>query len=138
MSDEDGAGGRGRPEPERNVGPAATDVEQSRSAPRTSTGKEGQSRPVREPHPAGSDQTGEPGELERAESFDWAGWVLVAVVICSFLVVPGLVLFLPEMHGFISRLGFSLRQAYLVFPMIPAILLGLTAIWATLRSYSAE
>lgn len=87
--------------------------------------------------PGGSVQTGQPEELSNPETFDWRGWLLVGVVFVSFLVIPGVILFLPETHQVLSNLGFSWRQAYLVFPMIPAILLGFTAVWAALRSQSS-
>lgn len=84
--------------------------------------------------PHGSAQTGMPAEYERPERFDWRGWTVVAVVFVSFLLVPAFVLYLPEAHWLLSQIGFSHRQAYIVFPMIPAILLGVTAIWAAVRS----
>lgn len=84
----------------------------------------------------GSVQTGRPQPIETPENIQWQGWLLVAVVVLSFVVVPLFVLFLPEMHWLISAIGFSQRQAYILFPMIPAILLGITAVWATLRSQS--
>ena len=70
------------------------------------------------------------------ETFDWRGWVLVAILVVSFLVVPGAILYLPYAQGTISALGMSWRQAYLALPMIPAILLGVVAIWAAVRSRS--
>ena len=86
--------------------------------------------------PGGSVQTGQPEELSTPETFDWRGWLLVGIVFVSFLVIPGFILFLPEAQWVLGNLGLSWRQAYLVFPMIPAVLLGITAIWATLRSHS--
>jgi hypothetical protein len=70
----------------------------------------------------------------RQEEFDWRGWLLVAVVIVSFLAVPAIILFLPYAEDFIASIGISWRQAYLTLPMIPAILLGATAIWAAVAS----
>lgn len=70
------------------------------------------------------------------DTFDWRGWVLVGIVILSFLVVPGAILYLPHAQGIIAAVGISWRQAYLALPMIPAILLGATAIWAAVRSRS--
>jgi len=81
-------------------------------------------------------QTGRPTHVEAAEEIDWRGWLLVCVVITCFLVIPAVILFIPQMSGFISSLGFSMRQAYLVFPMIPAIILGLTAVWAAVATQS--
>ncbi len=86
--------------------------------------------------PGGSVQTGQPATMERRDDLDWRGWLLVGVVFVSFVVVPLFVLYIPEAHWFISAIGFSQRQAFIVFPMLPAILLGLTAVWAAVRSQS--
>ena len=68
------------------------------------------------------------------ERFDWRGWTLVAVVVVSFLVVPAAILYLPHVQGLVAAVGLSWYQAYIVLPMIPAILLGATAIWAAVGS----
>lgn len=54
-----------------------------------------------------------------------AEWLLVAVVVLSFVVIPGLVLVNPPALPF--------RVAYLLLPLIPAVLLGATAVWVALR-----
>lgn len=84
----------------------------------------------------GGVQTGRPETVETPEQIDWRGWLLVALVVFSFVVIPLLVLYIPEASWLIGRLGFSQRQAYIVFPMLPAILLGLTAVWAAVRAYT--
>lgn len=91
-----------------------------------------------DPPADGSAQTGRPDDVQTPTSFDWRGWFVVAIVFVSVIAVPLFVLFIPEMHWLIGRLGFSQRQAYIVFPMIPAILLGITAVWATLRSLDSD
>jgi hypothetical protein len=68
------------------------------------------------------------------ESFDWRGWLLVGCIVVSFLVIPGVILYLPYAQGAVTNLGLSWTQAYLVLPMIPAILLGAIAIWAAVGS----
>jgi hypothetical protein len=68
------------------------------------------------------------------EGFDWRGWVLVAIVVVSFLLVPGAILVLPYAQSFVESLGLTFRAAYLALPMIPALLLGATAVWAAVRS----
>jgi hypothetical protein len=85
---------------------------------------------------SGSAQTGRPESLETPDQVDRQGWLLVGLVVLSFLVIPLFVLYIPEAHWLIGRLGVSQRQAYIVFPMLPAILLGLTAVWATVRAYT--
>lgn len=74
----------------------------------------------------------------RQEEFDWRGWTLVGVIVVSFLVVPGAILFLPQAEWLIAAVGISWTQAYLVLPMIPALLLGATAIWAAVSSRKAN
>jgi hypothetical protein len=87
-------------------------------------------------NPPGSAQTGRPEQLETPDRIDRSGWLLVALVVLCFLVIPLFVLYIPEAHWLIGRLGFSQRQAYIVFPMLPAVLLGLTAVWVTIRAYT--
>lgn len=68
------------------------------------------------------------------EEFDWRGWLLVCVVIVSFLVVPATILYLPHAQFVIDFLGIGYRTAYLTLPLVPAFLLGATAVWAAVRS----
>jgi hypothetical protein len=70
----------------------------------------------------------------KQEGFGWRGWVLVSVVVVSFLVVPATILYLPQAQSAVAWLGIDFRTAYLTLPMIPAILLGATAVWAAVRS----
>lgn len=74
------------------------------------------------------------GAADAGPEFDWRGWLLVAVVAVSFLVVPGAILVLPQARGFVGTLGLGLRDAYLVLPLVPAFLLGAVAVWSALRS----
>jgi hypothetical protein len=92
-------------------------------------------------HAPGEDATAsEPQRPQYAppkqEGFDWRGWILVGVVVVSFLVVPGAILYLPYAQSAVAWLGIDFRTAYLTLPMIPAILLGATAVWAAVRSRS--
>ena len=77
-----------------------------------------------------------PHQAPPDEEFGWRGWVLVGVLVVAFLVVPTAILFLPQAQGFIASLGLTLRDAYLVLPLVPAFLLGATAVWAAVRSRS--
>ncbi|MFC7133492.1 MULTISPECIES: hypothetical protein [Salinibaculum] len=70
-------------------------------------------------------------------TFDWRGWLLVGVIVFAFFVVPGAILVLPEAQGFIGTLGLTLRDAYLVLPLVPAFLLAAVAVWAAVRSRSS-
>jgi hypothetical protein len=57
--------------------------------------------------------------------WDWRGWVVVGVVAFSFLVMPVVILFRPP--------SLPYWVALLAFPMLPALLLGLVAVWGTTR-----
>ena len=61
------------------------------------------------------------------QAFGWRGWLLVGVLVVSFLVIPILVTLRP-----IWLVGF--RTTYLVLPMIPAVLLGAVAVWSAVNS----
>jgi len=57
--------------------------------------------------------------------FDWRGWTLVGVIVVCFLVVPAVILLRPPSLPF--------RVAFLILPLVPAFLLGATAVWAAVR-----
>lgn len=66
--------------------------------------------------------------------FDWRGWALVGAIVLAFLVVPGMILYLPAAQGVIQSFGLTVRDAYLFLPLIPAFGLGLIAVWSAVRS----
>lgn len=70
-----------------------------------------------------------PEEVDR--TFDWRGWVLVGGIFFAFLVIPGLIYLYPRAP---SNVGLSFWDTYLVLPLLPAVLLGLLAVWATTRT----
>ena len=74
-----------------------------------------------------------PSHAPPSDEFGWEGWVVVGVLIFSFLVVPPAIIYLPEAQDVVRSLGLTLRDAYLALPMVPAILLGATAVWAAVR-----
>lgn len=67
---------------------------------------------------------------ERDRTFDWRGWMLVGAIFVAFLVIPGLIYLYPRVP---STFGLSFWDTYLVLPMIPAVVLGILAVWATTR-----
>jgi hypothetical protein len=69
-----------------------------------------------------------PDEVDR--EFDKRGWTLVAAVFVAFVVVPGIIFAYPYVG---TRLGLSFWDTYLALPMVPAIVLGVLAVWATTR-----
>lgn len=76
--------------------------------------------------------TADPASAE----FDWRGWVLVGVVVFAFIVVPGALYALPAAQSAVASVGLSLRDTYLVLPLLPAFLLGAVAVWSAVRSRS--
>lgn len=78
--------------------------------------------------------SGEPAAPDTDRTFDWRGWLLVATIGFSFLVVPGAIMLLPMAQEFVTSLGLSLRDAYLTLPLLPAFLLGAVAVWSAVRS----
>jgi hypothetical protein len=65
-----------------------------------------------------------------AREFDWRGWTLVAGIVVAFFVIPGIIYLYPHVG---PMFGLTFWDTYLVLPMIPAVLLGLLAVWATTR-----
>lgn len=65
--------------------------------------------------------------------FGWRGWVLVGFVLVAFFVVPGALYAFAYAREFVTSLGLGWRQAYLVLPLVPALILGVLAVWATTR-----
>ncbi|MFB6184765.1 MAG: hypothetical protein ABEI96_09450 [Haloarculaceae archaeon] len=61
------------------------------------------------------------------------GWLVVGMLVVAFLVVPGIIVALPATGGRLV-VGLSLRDAYLVLPLIPALGLATVAVWAAVRS----
>jgi hypothetical protein len=71
-------------------------------------------------------ERGDPRPTEsKGDSFGWRGWVLLSVVAFSFFLAPILILWRPPM---LPR-----WVALVAFPMLPGILLGATAVWASLQ-----
>lgn len=74
---------------------------------------------------AGTD--GLPSDASTPEGhFGQQGWLLVVVVVFSFLVVPGSIYLFP---GIPASFGIPYVAAFLALPMLPALVLGLTAVW---------
>lgn len=71
-------------------------------------------------------------ESEGDDGLGWHGWVLVGGLIVAMVLVPWAVVFLPQMQGFLGSLGLGVRDAYLVLPMVPALGLGILAVWAAI------
>lgn len=87
---------------------------------------------------ADPERVGESAADEEATTgeFDWRGWTLVAAIVVAFLVVPGMILYLPAARDVIQSIGLTVRDAYLFLPLIPAFGLGAIAVWSAVRSRS--
>jgi hypothetical protein len=78
--------------------------------------------------PTENDQGAHPEAVDR--EFGWRGWTLVGAVFVAFLVVPGLISVYPHVG---SMFGLTFYDTYLALPMIPALVVGALAVWATTR-----
>lgn len=89
--------------------------------------------PVEPTDPAGEDGGADeahphPADVDR--EFDWRGWALVGAVFVAFLLIPGIIYAYPYAP---AAFGLTFWDTYLALPMIPAIVLGILAVWATTR-----
>jgi len=83
---------------------------------------------VHEPNGTASAASTEPytGKAE-GEGFGSQGWILVAAVIVCFLIIPGYIYLNPTAP---AEIGWTFFATFLVLPFIPALLLGLLAVWS--------
>lgn len=90
-------------------------------------------RPEEGDSPSESTEMDERAPLPGPEptGFGDRGWVLVVTVILCFLVVPGVIYLRPALPG---EAGLSFIVAMLILPLVPALLLGLTAVWSMRES----
>jgi cytochrome b subunit of formate dehydrogenase len=80
--------------------------------------------------PTDSESTTEAPESESeadSDGFGVRGWVLVAVLVVCLLIVPGVIYVRP---GILSAVGIPYIASLLVLPLLPAVVLGLTAVWS--------
>ena len=73
-----------------------------------------------------ADRSGDPAHPADADrEFDWRGWTLVGVIFFAFVIAP-IVTYLrpPQLPYF---------PALIAFPLLPALGLGVVAVWATTR-----
>lgn len=76
---------------------------------------------------------GDPSEQE----FGQRGWILVGMLFIAFVVVPATILYLPQARPVIASLGLTFRDAYLVLPLVPALVLGAMAVWVGVGNQTA-
>lgn len=77
----------------------------------------------------------EAGEVPSGEerTFGIRGWILVGWLVVAFVVVPVYLYFFPRASDTLALFGLGYRETYLVLPLVPAIVLGILAVWATTR-----
>jgi hypothetical protein len=75
------------------------------------------------------------GEKPRGEDreFGARGWALVGMLFLAFGVIPMTIFFIPRAQWLLTTIGLGYRDAFLVLPLLPALLLGAMAVWATTR-----
>jgi cytochrome b subunit of formate dehydrogenase len=67
------------------------------------------------------------GEKPNADGFGRKGWALTAVLFTCVLVIPGIIYLYPYVAGWF---GLPFFATYLALPLVPAVLLGLVAVWS--------
>jgi len=93
---------------------------EGRSADDEGSDGSGEAVPRNDPSPGRSDLT-----VPERERFGLRGWVLVFVLLVAFLVVPAVIVFVP-------RAALPFEVAFLILPLIPAVVLGVIAVWSAL------
>ena len=75
------------------------------------------------------------GEKPRGEDreFGLRGWILVGWVFVALVVVPAYLFFFPRAGETVALFGLGFRDTYLFVPLLPALVLGALAVWATTR-----
>lgn len=76
-------------------------------------------------------QGAKPRGTER--EFGLRGWLLVAWLLVALVVVPAVLFYIPQAGTFTKSIGLGYRDAFLVLPLVPALVLGVLAVWATTR-----
>ncbi|MDZ5812827.1 hypothetical protein U4E84_15900 [Halorubrum sp. AD140] len=74
-----------------------------------------------------SDAEGTTGDEPEADGFGRRGWALTAVLFTCVLVIPGVIYVYPYAAGWF---GLPFFATYLALPLVPAVLLGLVAVWS--------
>lgn len=90
-------------------------------------GESGERPAGEEPAASGSDagpvDAGEP----EGDGFGREGWALTAVLFLCAIVIPGVIYLYPYAAGWF---GLPFFATYLALPLVPAVLLGLVAVWS--------
>ena len=79
---------------------------------------------------SGGDGSGGPtvdADEPAADGFGRKGWALTAAIFVCALVIPGVIYVYPYAAGWF---GLPFFATYLALPLVPALLLGLVAVWS--------
>ncbi|MFC7325514.1 hypothetical protein ACFQMF_13095 [Halorubrum rutilum] len=90
-------------------------------------GESGERPAGEEPVASGSDAGSVTAEGPTADGFGRKGWALTAVLFTCVLVIPGIIYLYPYAAGWF---GLPFFATYLALPLVPAVLLGLVAVWS--------
>lgn len=63
-----------------------------------------------------------------------AWWLVIGALAIALVVIPWSLIALPSARGVLKTVGFTLRDAYLVVPLVPAIGLGVVGVWTAIRA----
>ena len=77
--------------------------------------------------PEGDDGERPTADEPTADGFGRRGWALTAVLFTCVLVIPGVIYLYPYAAGWF---GLPFFATYLALPLVPAVLLGLVAVWS--------
>ena len=90
-----------------------------------------------DPDQEGADRAGHDPESQATgpDGFGRKGWALTGVLLTCVLVIPGVIYAYPYVAG---SFGLTFFGTYLVLPLIPAVLLGLVAVWSMSAATAGE
>jgi hypothetical protein len=80
--------------------------------------------------PSGDPRARSPGE---ESTFGPGGWGLVVALFFAFGIIPMTIFYIPRAQGLLTAVGLGYRDAFLVLPLVPALVLGVLAVWVTAR-----
>lgn len=76
---------------------------------------------------AGPEASASATDEPTADGFGREGWALTAAIFVCALVIPGIIYVYPYAAGWF---GLPFFATYLALPLVPALLLGLVAVWS--------
>lgn len=73
------------------------------------------------------------GDAESPREFGFRGWILVGWLVVALVVVPAYLYVYPRASETLSLFGLGYRDTFLFVPLLPALVLGVLAVWAATR-----